>query len=62
MSKNPHEKVPLSALMVEKRSGNSEKFDEERLVMVGLVGLVRRSYLPKIFRNQSLVKMHKSLH
>jgi hypothetical protein len=35
MSKNPHEKVPLSALMVEKRSGNSEKFDEERLVMVG---------------------------
>jgi len=61
MSKNPHEKVPLSALMVKKRSGNSEKFDEEKLLM-GLVGLVRRSYLPKIFRNQSLVKMHKSLH
>jgi transcriptional regulator NrdR family protein len=32
MSKNPHEKAPLSALMVEKRSGNSEKFGEEKLV------------------------------
>jgi transcriptional regulator NrdR family protein len=32
MGNNPHEKAPLSELMVEKRSGNSEKFDEEKLV------------------------------
>ena len=32
MSKNPQEKAPLSELMVEKTSGNSEKFDEEKLV------------------------------
>jgi transcriptional regulator NrdR family protein len=32
MTENPQEKAPLSELMVEKRSGNSEKFDEEKLV------------------------------
>jgi transcriptional repressor NrdR len=32
MTNNPNEKAPLSDLMVEKRSGNSEKFDEEKLV------------------------------
>jgi len=32
MTENPHEKAPLSELLVEKRSGNSEKFDEEKLV------------------------------
>jgi transcriptional repressor NrdR len=32
MTKNPQEKAPLSELIVEKRSGNSEKFDEEKLV------------------------------
>ena len=31
MTENPQEKAPLSELMV-KRSGNSEKFDEEKLV------------------------------
>jgi transcriptional regulator NrdR family protein len=32
MTNNPNEKAPLSDLMVEKRSGNSEIFDEEKLV------------------------------
>jgi transcriptional regulator NrdR family protein len=32
MTNSPNEKAPLSDLMVEKRSGNSEKFDEEKLV------------------------------
>ena len=32
MTENPQEKAPLSKLMVEKRSGNSEKLDEEKLV------------------------------
>ena len=32
MTNNPNEKAPLSDLIVEKRSGNSEKFDEEKLV------------------------------
>jgi transcriptional repressor NrdR len=32
MTENPNEKAPLSELIVEKRSGNSEKFDEEKLV------------------------------
>ena len=32
MTENPQEKASLSELMVEKRSGNSEKFDEEKLV------------------------------
>jgi transcriptional regulator NrdR family protein len=49
MSKNPHEKVPLSALMVEKRSGNSEKFDEEKLVS-GLVGLLRVPTCQRYFK------------
>ena len=32
MTENPKEGSRLSALTVEKRSGNSEKFDEEKLV------------------------------
>ncbi len=32
MTENSHEKASLSELIVEKRSGNSEKFDEEKLV------------------------------
>ena len=32
MTENPQEKASLSELMVGKRSGNSEKFDEEKLV------------------------------
>ena len=32
MTENTQEKSPLSELIVEKRSGNSEKFDEEKLV------------------------------
>ncbi|CAN5809131.1 hypothetical protein BH23THE1_BH23THE1_13320 [soil metagenome] len=36
MTENPHEKAPLSELVVEKRSGNSEKFDEEKLVRGGI--------------------------
>ena len=54
MTENPHENASLSELLVEKRSGNSEKFDEEKLVR-GINRAGTPFLLPKIFQNQSLV-------
>ena len=60
MTEYPQEKAPLSKLMVEKRSGNAEKFDEEKLVM----GISRADtpFLLKIFQNPLLVSLRKILH
>ncbi len=54
MTENPHEEAPLSELMVEKRSGNKEKFDEEKLVR-GISRAGTPFLLAKIFQKQSRV-------
>lgn len=60
MTESPKEPLPLFELNVEKRSGNSEKFDEEKLVR-GISRAGTLFMLAKDISNQSLVNWQRIL-